>query len=94
MTDRIKARPTTTEDPKFEKKRQAGIKKGIKNVAPGQGKALSTVNASKRADKGMPKKSSGQWYRDAAKRFLTKKTAAGRAKTKKDKTLGSIARGR
>lgn len=95
MADRIKVKPTSTEDPKFEKKRQAGILKGASSGAltVKQSKALSTVNKSKAADKGMPKKSRGQWYRDAAKRFLTKKTAAGRAKTKKDKTLGSIAKG-
>lgn len=94
MAERIKAKPTTTEDPKFEAKRQAGIKKGIKNVTPSQAKALSTVNASKAADKGMPKKSKGKWYRDAAKRYLTKKTKAGQATEKKNKTLGSIAKGK
>jgi len=95
MAERIKVKPTSTEDPKFERKRQSGILKGAKSgsLTGKQSDALKAANTSKAADRGMPKKSRGQWYRDAAKRFLTKKTAAGRAKTKKDKTLGSIAKG-
>lgn len=110
MAHRLKVKPTSTEDPKFEKKRQGDRLKAVRaGTSKNMGRDLDTqkaVNTSKKADRGMPVKNkpgsltnpggylktAASYYRGVVKKALTKGTAVGRAKTKKNKTLGSIAK--
>jgi len=70
------------------KYRQSQLTKGRKSrkVTVSQELAMGKAASSQAADKGMPRKGAMKWWKDAAKRALSR-TKAGKSKTKKDEAL-------